>query len=257
MNHLAVVAEWCCTCNRRGMSSLEGQDRRPKLRELNGGVRGDSRLQTGAAGVGQLEKDFVENASAEASGIDLGMATDRRTEGFGFGVVEDNGECTAMVSSCGDSEGCVSDAARPSQLPVEGCSGLLHDLSNLVTSVLLNAQLIECKLPPYSHLKRPVREVARNAQRSGELLRRLQLRCSASRTTPNAEQQAEAARAGSSRKLSAGGVMPGSRDEACLDRGPLEPAVNGCRPHPDIDLTLVCDRGTSDTFPKRDDGDGH
>jgi hypothetical protein len=90
---------------------------------------------------------------------------------------EGDGPCEAMTSSCGDHEGHVSGTACPSQQPADGCFGLVHELSNLMTSVLLNAQMLEWKLPPYSHLKRPVREVARNAQRASELMRRLQRRC--------------------------------------------------------------------------------
>jgi hypothetical protein len=49
----------------------------------------------------------------------------------------------------------------------------LHELANAMTAVLVNAQVLEWKLPPYSRLKRPVREVERHAQRGGELLKRL------------------------------------------------------------------------------------
>jgi len=81
--------------------------------------------------------------------------------------------CEAMSSSCGDSEGHVSDQACPSPLGRGGCTELVHELSNLLTGVLVNAQVLEWKLPPYSHLKRPARELARTAQRSSELLKRL------------------------------------------------------------------------------------
>jgi hypothetical protein len=47
----------------------------------------------------------------------------------------------------------------------------LHELANAVTAVLLNAQVLEWKLPPYSRLKRPVREIGRHAQRGGALLK--------------------------------------------------------------------------------------
>ena len=49
----------------------------------------------------------------------------------------------------------------------------LHELANAVTAVLINAQVLEWKLPPYSRLKRSVREIERHAQRGGALLRRL------------------------------------------------------------------------------------
>jgi hypothetical protein len=54
-----------------------------------------------------------------------------------------------------------------------GCAELLHELANTTTAVLMNAQVLGWKLPPYSHLKRPLREIERNAQRGSELMKRL------------------------------------------------------------------------------------
>lgn len=42
-----------------------------------------------------------------------------------------------------------------------------------MTVILMNAQVVGWKLPPYSHLKRSVREIERSAQRGGELLKGL------------------------------------------------------------------------------------
>jgi hypothetical protein len=53
------------------------------------------------------------------------------------------------------------------------CADLVHELANTTTAVLMSAQVLGWKLPPYSHLKRPLREIERNAQRGGELMRRL------------------------------------------------------------------------------------
>ncbi len=50
----------------------------------------------------------------------------------------------------------------------------VHALSNVMTAVLMNSQVLDWKLPPYSRLKRLVREIERNAQRGGELLKQLQ-----------------------------------------------------------------------------------
>ena len=50
---------------------------------------------------------------------------------------------------------------------------LLHQLANTTTGVLINAQMLGLKLPPYSHLRRPLREIERNAQRGGELMKSL------------------------------------------------------------------------------------
>ena len=82
-----------------------------------------------------------------------------------------------MSSSCGDGEGHAGNKACPSYFACSGCAEVLHELSNVMTGVLTNAQVMGWKLPPYSHLKRSVREVERNAQRGGELLKRLMSRC--------------------------------------------------------------------------------
>lgn len=50
---------------------------------------------------------------------------------------------------------------------------ILHGLNNALVSMLLNAQVIELKLPSYSRMKRNLHEIERNAQRGGELVKRL------------------------------------------------------------------------------------
>ncbi|MGA8874858.1 MAG: hypothetical protein WCC25_24135 [Candidatus Korobacteraceae bacterium] len=52
----------------------------------------------------------------------------------------------------------------------------MHQLSNVITPILMHAQMLEWKLPPYSHLKRSVRELERNARRGSELLKALMRR---------------------------------------------------------------------------------
>jgi hypothetical protein len=84
---------------------------------------------------------------------------------------------TVSSSSCGDGEGRATEQARPSYRTCQGCEDVLHELSGVITGVLINAQVLGWKLPPYSHLKRPVHEMERNAQRGGELLRRLLQHC--------------------------------------------------------------------------------
>ena len=93
-------------------------------------------------------------------------------------VVDEDLSCLVMSSPCGDHEGRAMEKACPSSFACRDCVEMLHQLSNVMTSVLTNAQVLSWKLPPYSHLKRPVRELERGAQRSGELLRRLMQRCS-------------------------------------------------------------------------------
>ena len=55
----------------------------------------------------------------------------------------------------------------------EASAELLHELNNIFVSVLLNTQVMEWKLPSYSRLKRNLHEVQRDAQRGGELVKRL------------------------------------------------------------------------------------
>ena len=50
---------------------------------------------------------------------------------------------------------------------------MLHGLNNALASVLLNAQVMAWKLPSYSRSKRYLHEIERNAQRGGELVKRL------------------------------------------------------------------------------------
>ncbi len=82
-----------------------------------------------------------------------------------------------MSSSCGDGEGHATEKACPSHFGCSDCAEVLHELANVMTGVLTTAQMLGWKLPPYSHLKRPVRQMERNAQRCGELLKRLVDRC--------------------------------------------------------------------------------
>ncbi len=87
--------------------------------------------------------------------------------------------CIAKFSSCGDCEGhvLVEETACPSPFCRGECSDVLHELSNVMTGVLTNVQVLSWKLPPYSHLKRAVRELERGAQRSAALMKRLRERC--------------------------------------------------------------------------------
>ena len=50
---------------------------------------------------------------------------------------------------------------------------ILHGLNNVLVSILLNAQIMEWKLPSYSRMRRNTHEIQRSAQRAGVLLKRL------------------------------------------------------------------------------------
>jgi hypothetical protein len=164
---------------------------------------------------------------------------------YGISLSESSGLCEATSSSCGDREGRVSDTACPSHA-VEGCSGLVHELSNLMTTILLNAQMLEWKLPPYSHLKRPVREVARNAQRASELMRRLQQRCGQRSHLSQIEYDPPS--------LDLDG--PATASALTTRSAPENARMAETLPRQTFDLTTGCDRRTSKAFPKRDDSDG-
>lgn len=88
----------------------------------------------------------------------------------------DDGQSEATASSCGDGKGRVPETARPLRLQCRDCEELLHQLSNVITPILMHAQMLEWKLPPYSHLKRSVRELERNARRGSELVKALMRR---------------------------------------------------------------------------------
>lgn len=143
----------------------------------------------------------------------------------------------AEASACGDVEGHGKKIPCPSS-SMAVCGGLLHDLSNLVGAVLLNANLLGWKLPPYSHLKRPVKEIERNTQRASELLRRLKGRCS---SAAGNEPPVHTLRRDEQRQQPGDSLSPG-----LASRG---------LPWQALHLTTACDTRTSGTFPKRDDSD--
>jgi hypothetical protein len=53
------------------------------------------------------------------------------------------------------------------------CAEILLGLNNALAGTLLNAQVMEWKLPSHSRSKRYVHEIERNAQRGGELVKQL------------------------------------------------------------------------------------
>ncbi len=102
----------------------------------------------------------------------------------------------AISSSCGDRKGRDTEATRPLRLQCSDCEELLHTLSNVITAVLMNAQVLEWKLPPYSHLKRPIREIERNTQRGSELVKQLMRRLGSSEVRNAAGVSLEKAKTG-------------------------------------------------------------
>ena len=82
---------------------------------------------------------------------------------------------TSSDEQCG---ACTTPDVHASRIPENLCADTLHALNNAISSILLNAQVMEWKLPPYSHAKRHAREIERNAQRSVELMKQLTRRLS-------------------------------------------------------------------------------
>ena len=81
---------------------------------------------------------------------------------------------SGRVASLGQSSGENMQAdLQPLPLTTESCIELLHDLNNTFAVVLMNAQVLDGKLPSYSRSKRYIHEIERSAQRGGALLKRL------------------------------------------------------------------------------------
>jgi hypothetical protein len=80
----------------------------------------------------------------------------------------------------------VQPLAASSPLDWETCIAVLHDLNNTFAAVLMNAQVMECKLPSYSRSKRYIHEIERGAQRGGALVKRLLTRFASQSEPPTA-----------------------------------------------------------------------
>lgn len=196
---------------------------------------------------------------------------------------------TRAVEICGDDatdvraardDGQDCETAQPFATPAGECSQILHALANVMTGVLMNAQMLDWKLPPYSRLKRPVREIERAAQRATELATRLRSRLVAGSVEaaeaqnqdqlcrrplsslgamaavtaqePGPPQRAGFARSGVEEPGQPGEIAPGAAKLSPLTT--TSPAPVFCPPA-DRELTWQCDPCTSANFPKRDDGD--
>jgi len=157
----------------------------------------------------------------------------------------------AMVSSNGKGE--KRDLARLHCSHDFGCADTMHELANSMTAVLINAQVLEWKLPPYSRLKRPVREIERHAQRSGALLKRLLGEFEIN--PPEAAKQEFCAGPLLARDH-ARGDGPGAGDDGRRAGETAAPDAVALGPHPgsspETVLTSLCDRCTSILFPKEE-----
>jgi hypothetical protein len=89
------------------------------------------------------------------------------------GLAARDNETAQMSSAEQGREGCDPGNPRSSRAFSSDRRDLVHELANTTTAVLMNAQVLGWKLPSYRRLKRPLREIERNAQRGGELIKRL------------------------------------------------------------------------------------
>lgn len=156
------------------------------------------------------------------------------------------------VIPCPTGEGAEINAATP-RCPhlCCGCADVAHELANSVTAVLIIAQVLEWKLPPYSWLKRTVREIERHAQRSGAILKGL-----LSRFERNEAGQDLCGHVpslyGTLAAVTAQGLVATDEGKAKLPPQPPSPTAPGRGFCPEKELTSVCDRCTSAFFPKEE-----
>jgi hypothetical protein len=87
-------------------------------------------------------------------------------------MLSDNGPEPSSWDRCSALSAGHTVATPPGVLDRDSAE-LLHELNNVFVSLLLNAQVMEWKLPSYSRLKRNLHEMQRNAQRGGEIAKRL------------------------------------------------------------------------------------
>jgi hypothetical protein len=141
---------------------------------------------------------------------------------------------------------------------------LVHELANTTTAVLMNAQVLGWKLPPYSHLKRPLREIERNAQRGSELMKCLLRRLETDGTGQAERQRVQdgglgltARVAGQEPRVEAGSaenLPPPQRNSrpapVSLSAPEVELTSPVSFPTAEVELTTSCDACTS-TFPKK------
>ncbi len=155
-------------------------------------------------------------------------------------------EETSEISSAGQAcEECDQGNQRSSRAFSRDCAELVHDLANTTTAVLVNVQVLGWKLPAPSRLKRPLREIERNAQRGGELMKRLLIQLSTDLPDPASSQQ-----------RSRSHTVTAQEPEACSGSAANLPLPT--KPHPapvfssdrEGELTAPCD-GCTSTFPKK------
>jgi hypothetical protein len=161
----------------------------------------------------------VRKQSAEAASCPVVRA--RQQAGSTSSALTDEGNGVAPAVAAGR----FLESVPTPRMQCRDCEELLHELSNVLTGLMMSAQVVAWKLPPYSHWKQPLREIECNAQRGGQLLQRL-----------------------TGHLLAGGNAL--SRDGNTGAESPPG-GHRGENVHP---LTGDCDVCPSGVFPKRDDG---
>jgi hypothetical protein len=108
------------------------------------------------------------STSTETQAVDT-MADNSIAQDTAPSLRRETGEAAASRPSLSERRVALESVASDTVPPESN----LHELANSLTAVLINIQVLEWKLPPYSHLKRAVREIERHALRSSALLKHL------------------------------------------------------------------------------------
>jgi len=154
----------------------------------------------------------------------------------------------AISSSSGNGEESHARTPRSSHAG-SCCADTLHELANTMTAVLIHIQVLEWKLPPYSRLKRSVREIERHAQSGGALLKRLLQQF-------QAKEEANQEFCGQVPSLHGTMAAATARGPDATAVGPpklppLRSDASSCFP-PARELTSLCDSCTISFFPKEE-----
>ena len=125
---------------------------------------------------------------------------------------------------------------------------LLHDLNNVLVAILLNAQIVDLRLPAYSQLRRNVHEIVRGAQRGGVLVGRL--RANLEKSAGACQNEAKAA------DMGVGSLHAEDWRTANAERLQAAPEAMCESSSKANRLTLSCDDCTCGHFPKKENRDG-
>ncbi len=163
-----------------------------------------------------------------------------------------SGPIAAITPASGETEQRSAGTDPSSSANRNRCADTLHELANTITAVLMNAQVMEWRLPPYSRLKRPVREIERQAQRSSALLQRLLGQFERTEEASHKSCQEVPSLHGTMAVVTAQGPEVTAEGREKLPALMRSPSAPGCWFSPEKELTRSCDLCTSAFFPKEE-----